>query len=68
MSLRIDRLVSYCIALEDEYPHARRGLSALRRSRRDVQFNGYIGAKRIRLIVAKPIVALLDRLCGAPDA
>lgn len=62
MSWRTDKIVDACETMQDELPRAKRALCAARRSRRDVQFNAYVAVKRLKLDVAKPIIALLDRM------
>ncbi|WP_284984278.1 hypothetical protein [Arthrobacter sp. efr-133-TYG-118] len=64
MSARTDDLVTLCLVLYDDEPRARRCLSALRRSGRDVQFNAYLAQRRLALMAAKmfmPIVIFLGR-------
>lgn len=62
MSWRTDKIVEVCESLQDELPRAKRALCAARRSGRDIQFNAYLGVKRLKLIIAKPAIGLLDRL------
>lgn len=61
-SRHADKIIHHCELIQDEYPHAKRCLTAMRRSGRDVTFNGYIGYRRLRLLVATPIARLLDFL------
>jgi len=60
-----DSLVTYCEALQDDYPRAKRCLAAMRRSGRDVHFNAYIGLRRLRIEVARPAVAVVRWLVTA---
>ena len=62
MSWRTERIVDACVLMQDELPRAKRALSAARRSRRDVQFNAHIGARRLQIIAAKPAIAIIDRI------
>lgn len=64
MSWRTDKIVEVCESLQDEMPRAKRALCAARRSRRDIQFNAYLGVKRIKILIAKPAIGLLDRLAA----
>ena len=65
MSHKSDTLVRVC---EDwDYAPARRCLSAMRRSGRDVYFTGHLALRRLQLEFAKvaaPIVDRLNRLLG----
>ena len=59
----MDRIVRVCESLADKDDRRfNRCLIALRKSGRDVQFNGYIGAKRIRNVICIPALWVLDRL------
>jgi len=66
MSATIDRMARTCELLADEDDRRfNRCLVAMRRSGRDVQFNGYIGYKRIRNIVIIPVCWVLNKLVSA---
>lgn len=60
MSKRTDDLVALCVALHDDEPSARRCLSAMRRSGRDINFDAHIGARRLVIIAAKAAFPILD--------
>jgi len=63
MSAAIDRIARTCELLADEDDRRfNRCLVALRRSGRDVQFNGYIGYKRLRNLAIIPAYWVLNKL------
>lgn len=65
---RTDKILEVCAALEGELPRAKRALVAARRSGRDGQFNAYLAFKRIKLEVAKPMLAVVEALSKMPGA
>lgn len=62
MSVRIDNLAHHCTLVEDIDPHAKRCLSAMRRSGRDRMFTGHIGQRRLAILAVKTATPLLDLL------
>lgn len=62
MSWKTDSIVDACADMQDELPRAKRALCAARRSGRDKTFNAYLAVKRLKLEVAKPSLAIIDRL------
>jgi hypothetical protein len=68
MSWRTDKIVDACASLQDDLPRAKRALVAARRSGRDKTFSAHLAVRRIQLGVARPIVSMLDRLCGVRRA
>jgi hypothetical protein len=54
-----ESLVRYCEYLKDDLPHAKRCLAAMRRSGRDVYFNGHLATRRLSIEISKPMTIIV---------